>query len=97
MAASDYQWKTGSLTFAPGETTKTITVAVTGDKLKESNETFFVNLSGAVGGEILDGQGVGTILNDDGGGPKSKARSSVLAVDAAINDLMFAARRTRAR
>ena len=61
----DYVARTGTLTFAPGETTKTITVQVKGDKKKEANETFFVNLSGAVGATILDGQGLGTILNDD--------------------------------
>jgi hypothetical protein len=36
----------GTLTFAPGETSKTITVLVIGDRLAEPNETFFVNLSG---------------------------------------------------
>ncbi|MBI1917143.1 MAG: hypothetical protein HYS12_20755 [Planctomycetes bacterium] len=62
---ADYYAQTGILTFAPGETTKTISIAVFGDKRKEANETFFVNLSGAVNASILDGQGLGTILNDD--------------------------------
>ena len=74
-AGSDYQSKTGTVTFAPGETSKTITVAVNGDRQKESNETFFVNLSGAIGGEITDSQGLGTILNDDSGGSKGKGIS----------------------
>jgi hypothetical protein len=64
-AGSDYQAQSGTLTFAPGETTKTITVVVNGDKTREADESFFVNLSGVVGGTILDGQGLGTILNDD--------------------------------
>jgi hypothetical protein len=96
-ASSDYQSKTGSVTFAPGETTKTITVAVTGDKQQESNETFFVNLSGATSAGITDGQGLGTILNDDGGGPKGRGNSFALAVDAAIDDWMFSMRKKRAR
>jgi hypothetical protein len=62
---ADYQAQSGTLTFAPGETTKTISIAVYGDKRKEADETFFVNLSGAVNASILDGQGIGTILNDD--------------------------------
>jgi hypothetical protein len=64
-AGSDYQAQTGALTIAPGETTKTITIVVNGDKTRESDESFVVNLSGAFGGTILDGQGLGTILNDD--------------------------------
>jgi probable HAF family extracellular repeat protein len=61
----DYQAASGSLTFAAGETAKTIRIAVYGDARREGNEMFFVNLSGAVNANILDGQGLGTILNDD--------------------------------
>jgi hypothetical protein len=42
---NDYIAKTGTLTFAPGETSKTITILVNGDRLAEPNETFVVNLS----------------------------------------------------
>lgn len=55
----------GSLTFTPGQTAKTITVNVKGDTTIESNETFFVSLSNATNATITDGQGVGTIVNDD--------------------------------
>jgi subtilisin-like proprotein convertase family protein len=61
----DYAAASGTLTFAPGTTAQTITVAVNGDTTFEPDETFFVNLSGATGAVILDGQGLGTILNDD--------------------------------
>src|SRR5690606_37729154 len=44
-AGSDYTATSGVLTFAPGETSKTINVAVTGDTLSELTETFNVNLS----------------------------------------------------
>ena len=46
-------------------TGKRALVAGIGDNRKEPNETFFINLSNAVNASILDGQGVGTILNDD--------------------------------
>jgi hypothetical protein len=64
-AGSDYQAASGTLTFAPGETSKTISVPVIGDRLAEPNETFFVNLSGATNATIATGQGVGTILDDE--------------------------------
>ena len=64
-AGSDYTATSGTITFAPGETSKTITVAVKADRKKESNETFFVSLTSAVGGMIVDGWGMGTIVNDD--------------------------------
>ena len=63
-AGEDYVAASGTLTFAPGETTKTITVVVKGDKQKEADETFSVNLFGAFGALILDGQGLGSILDD---------------------------------
>ena len=65
-AGSDYASKTGSVTFAPGETMKTITVTVNGDKQRESNETFFVDLFGASSnGFIALSRAIGTIFNDD--------------------------------
>ena len=65
MASSDYQAASGTLTFAPGETSKTITVLVNGDRLAEPNETFFVNLSSPTNATIADGQAVGTIVDDE--------------------------------
>jgi uncharacterized delta-60 repeat protein len=64
-APTDYQAASGTLTFAPGEISKTITVLVNGDTTIEPNETFTVNLSGAVNGTILGGVGTGTIITDD--------------------------------
>jgi hypothetical protein len=61
----DYSAVSNALTFAPGETNKTITVQVIGDRIAEPNETFAVNLSGATNASIANGQGVGTILDDE--------------------------------
>ncbi|MFO0900206.1 MAG: Calx-beta domain-containing protein [Pirellulales bacterium] len=67
-AGSDYESTSGQLVFAPGETTKTITVLISGDTENEPNEMFTVQLSNAVGAEISDATGQGTIINDDGAG-----------------------------
>jgi hypothetical protein len=64
-AGSDYQAANGTLTFNPGDTTKTIPVTINGDTTNEENETFLVNLSIPVNAAISDTQGVGTITNDD--------------------------------
>jgi hypothetical protein len=65
---SDYVAKTGTLTFAPGETTKTITIEVKGDSKKEANETFYMDLFGNGSNSIFTkSRGLGTILDDDGG------------------------------
>lgn len=64
-AGSDYTAIANALTFAPGETRKTVSVTVRGDTLVEGNETFRVNLSRATNARIVDAQGIGTIVNDD--------------------------------
>jgi probable HAF family extracellular repeat protein len=64
-AGSDYQAASGTLTFAPREISKAVTVVVKGDRLAEPDETFVVHLSGATHGFITDGQGVGTIADDE--------------------------------
>src|SRR5690606_17230199 len=64
---ADYAATSGTLTFAPGETSKTITVAVVGDLIDEvSTETFAVNLGTAVNGNVTVATGTGTIQDDDG-------------------------------
>jgi hypothetical protein len=65
-AGTDYTATSGTLTFAPGTTSQIISVSVTGDVLDELDETYFVNLSAPTGGSIGDGQGLGTIIDDDG-------------------------------
>jgi ELWxxDGT repeat protein len=63
---NDYLAKAGTLTFAPGETTKTITIEVKGDSKRESNEYFYLDLSGNSSNSLFKKKrGIGTILNDD--------------------------------
>lgn len=66
-APSDYQSSIGTVSFAPGETSKSITVLVNGDTEIEADETFAVNLSNAVNADIANGTGIGLIINDDTG------------------------------
>jgi hypothetical protein len=57
---------TGTLTFAPGETTKTITIEVKCDTKREINETFYLDLFGLSSNALFTkSRGLGTILNDD--------------------------------
>ncbi|MBP8290059.1 MAG: hypothetical protein KAX51_09685 [Chromatiaceae bacterium] len=66
-AGSDYTALPATLlTFSPGQTSQQVTVNVSGDTTPEANETFFVNLSAAKGATLFDGQGLGTLLNDEG-------------------------------
>jgi hypothetical protein len=65
-AVSDYVPASGTVSFAPGVTTRTVTVQVVGNTVPEPNETFFVNLSNPSPNAYLgNSQGVGTIANDD--------------------------------
>jgi probable HAF family extracellular repeat protein len=65
VAGSDYDAGAGTLTIPAGRTTWSVAVTVKGDRKKEKDEVFLVNLSNATGATIADGQGAGTIRNDD--------------------------------
>ena len=68
-AGSDYVAAGGTLTFAPGQQSQPVSITINGDTNVEPNETFVVNLSGAVNATIGDDQAVGTITNDDSAAP----------------------------
>ena len=61
----DYAAAAGDLTFAPGETSKSVTVHVNGDTVVEPDERFVVNLSSPVNATLADAQATSTIRNDD--------------------------------
>ena len=65
-AGSDYVGRSATQTIAAGQTGGTFTVTLNGDTAKEKNERFFVNLSAPANAVIGDGQGIGTIINDEG-------------------------------
>ena len=65
-AGTDYTAGSGTLSFAKGDTSKTVTVKVTGDEVDEANETLTVTLSAASDGlSIGDATATGTITDDD--------------------------------
>jgi hypothetical protein len=67
LANNDYAAAAGTLTFNPGETSKTITVNVKGDTNIEQDETFLVKLLNPTNGKLAPNAstGTGTIANDD--------------------------------
>ncbi|MEG3166457.1 Calx-beta domain-containing protein [Sphingomonas sp. PB2P19] len=55
----------GTLTFADGETSRTVRIAVSGDTQFEADETIALRLSNGAGASIADGEATGTVRNDD--------------------------------
>jgi probable HAF family extracellular repeat protein len=64
-ASGDYAAQSGVLTFTAGETSKIVTVNVVGDRTREGDEVFYVNLSSASGAFVATSQGTGVVRNDD--------------------------------
>ena len=85
VAGSDYTAVNGSLTFAPGETSKIITVDITNDTLAEGNETFSITLSNPGNASIANAQGTGTIIDNDAS-PTVQSISNASATEG--NDLV---------
>ncbi len=63
MSPIDYLSATGTLTFAPGQTSQTIGVTVNAHPLPAADKTFFVNLSAPSNATIARGTGTGTIVS----------------------------------
>ena len=67
VSGSDYTTRVGSISFEPGQTSKTITVPIANDNTYEGSERFTVKLSDASNAVIAKGQGAGEILDDGRG------------------------------
>ena len=67
VAPGDFTAASGTVTFAPGQTTQTVPVTINGDTLNEPDELLIVSLTNptnaTIGGFL--GLGFGTIINDD--------------------------------
>ncbi|HXQ35313.1 MAG TPA: Calx-beta domain-containing protein, partial [Anaerolineales bacterium] len=93
-AGIDYTAVSGSLTFAPGELSKNITVPIINDNLFEAgNETFSLNLSAPTGGAFLTAPAtIVMTINDNDFRPSVFVASSTLQVaegDAGLKALVF--------
>ena len=89
-AGNDYLAKSGTLVFAPGETTKLIEVTVNGDILVEGDETVTVTLSAPFNADLGTSVATGTIMNDDNIGPKLiVADANVLEGNSGTTPLTF--------
>ena len=64
-AGSDYTATSDTLTFAPGDVSKTVSVPILDDAHNEGSETLTLTLSNASGARIADGTATGTIVNSD--------------------------------
>jgi len=89
-AGNDYLPAAGTLTFSPGETSRTVTVSIAGDTTNEADETFRVDLSAPANAVIGDGEGIGTIANDDPLPAVSIDNVSIVEGDAGANNAVFA-------
>ena len=65
-AGADYTATSGTLTFAVGETSKTVSVPITDDTVDEGGETLTLTLSNPTVAEILDATATGTISDAEG-------------------------------
>lgn len=80
VAGRDYTAKSGTLTFTPGQTSKTISITILTDVIAEPTETFAVKLSAAVNATLGVSQGIGTILDNDPAGPTTTSYTLYLPV-----------------
>ncbi len=98
-AGSDYVAGSATLTIPAGSSSTTFAVSVIGDTTPEADETFFVNLTNVSGATVSDGQGQGTIQNDDvaivqihdiqGNGLTSPINGAVVTTEGIVTALKF--------
>ncbi|WP_127996247.1 Calx-beta domain-containing protein [Piscinibacter defluvii] len=83
-AGTDYATTSGTLTFAAGESVKTVTVDINDDNTPEGAERFFLDLDTPTGGAvILDSRGVATIGASDA---TSVSKTRITVSDAIVSE-----------
>ncbi len=83
----DYAAHSGSVTFAPGQTTASVSVQVNGDTVFEADETFQLRLSGPVNAALGKAQGTATIINDDESLPQGRTLNAGAGVLPLVGEL----------
>ena len=86
---ADYVARTGTVKFAGKKLTRTVAVTVISDAIDEADETFSLELTGAKGAVISDGEGV-AIINDDDPAPTLAAGASTSVPEGQTGDTSFA-------
>ncbi|MBI3922981.1 MAG: hypothetical protein HY318_16285, partial [Armatimonadetes bacterium] len=89
QAGTDYIALTGSMTFAPGDISESVTVTVNGDTLREPDEDFSVNLSNQTNASLLDAAGKCTLINDDATPTLTVGNASVTEGNSGLQNLVF--------
>ena len=88
-AAADYTAATGTLTFNPGDTTKTLNVAILADTVDEENETFTVALSSPTNAAVSTSSGTATMtITDDDAAPTISINDVTSAETAGVKNLV---------
>ena len=64
-AGEDYTAASGTLTFGPGQTSKTVSVVILDDTAEDSGETFTLQLGNASGATLADAEATGTIFDEE--------------------------------
>ncbi|MGH9601639.1 MAG: beta strand repeat-containing protein [Terriglobales bacterium] len=88
-SGTDFVAGSGTVTFAPTDVSEPVTITINGDTLDELDETFTVDLSNPSNATILDGQGVGTITDDDPPPTLSISDATVTEGDAGATNASF--------
>ena len=84
-AGSDYTAASGTLTFAAGETSKTVAVGIISDSVSDGGETFKFLLSNPSGARLADAMAVGTIDNAGSGDvPGDTTTTATVAVGGSV-------------
>ncbi len=86
---TDYLGDSGTVTFAPMDTSETVWITVYGDTTYERNETLMLDLSNGQGAPIGDVRGIGTITNDDSPPIASVANASIVEGNTGTSLLHF--------
>ena len=87
---NDFTFSPGSLSFAPGETSKTVRVPLTNDTASEPNESFYVTFNTPVNGVLVQSQVVITIAANDAspGTPNASIRDVVVDEKAGVAQIV---------
>jgi ELWxxDGT repeat protein len=93
-AGSDYVPVSGTLTFAPGEASRTVAVTLLDDGLVEGQERFALTLGAAQAAYVRDGSGIGSIADDDAAPALSVGDAAVDEGDAGQTTATFVVTRT---